>query len=92
MAEGQAALVSLIQRFLSGEMTPQTFDVAYRGAFLQYPLGFGTPAYVVLERLAFDCNEYVDVPDLCEPGDIDDAVLVEAARAALLDLEDLGAA
>ena len=42
--------------------------------------------FFVLERLAIACAEYVEIPELREPGDVDDAALAEAARTALRDL------
>ena len=82
---GVAALAALTQRFLDGEMDATAFDVMYRETFLSFPLPRGH-RFVVLERLAFMCNEYVDVPELREPGDIDDDALMAAARTALRDL------
>ena len=82
---GVVALVALTQRFLDGEMDAATFDVEYRETFLSFPLPWGH-GFFVLERLAFMCNEYVDIPELREPGDVADEALVEAARTALADL------
>ncbi|GAA2115481.1 colicin immunity domain-containing protein [Nocardioides bigeumensis] len=82
------ALISLIRRFVAGEIDAQTFDVAYREAFLHLPL-LGEPLFPILDRLAIECVEYVDVPALREPGDVGDAELAEAARRALRELDAL---
>jgi hypothetical protein len=92
VAEAVAALVGLITRFLDGEMDAATFDVQYRRSFQARPPGWGTPTYDALEWLAFECNEYVDVPELREPGDVDDEALAAAARKTLADLRELGVA
>lgn len=80
-----AELVILAQRFLSGEVDGPTFDVDYRHAFRELPM-LEWDTFFVLERLAIACAEYVEIPELREPGDVDDAALAEAARTALRDL------
>lgn len=91
MEPSVVALIDLIRRFVAGEMDAQTFDIEYRAAFMQLPL-LGEPLFPILDRLAIECVEYIDVPELREPGDIGDEELTEAARKTLADLRELGVA
>ena len=80
-------LVTLTQRFLAGEVDAPTFDDTFRKLFSRLPL-LDEETFVILERLAFACEDYVEDPELRdEPGDLDEQGLAEAARVAL---EQLG--
>jgi hypothetical protein len=85
MHPGANTMVELIQRFLAGEINGPAFDECYRDAFFEYP-ELDKETYLPLERLAFVCSEYVDVPELREAGDVGDIELAEAARSALREL------
>ena len=78
-------MAALTQRFLDGEMDATAFDVSIGGPS-SVPARRGGHRYVVPRAPRLQCNEYVDVPELREPGDIDDDALMAAARTALRDL------
>ena len=86
MEPSVVALIDLIRRFVSGEIDAQSFDREYRSAFRELPV-LGEPLFPILNRLDVECVEYIDVPELREPGDVDDEALMEAARRALRELD-----
>jgi hypothetical protein len=78
-----AELVKTMEAFVAGEMSASGFDDTYRAKFSELPLGLDESTFAILETVFFACEDYVDDPDLRDPGDLDEQGLLEAARAAL---------
>lgn len=78
-----ALLVGTIEEFLGGVLSAPAFDDLYRSRFSELPLGLDASTFEIVENLAFACEDYVEDPDLRDPGDLDDDELREAARTAI---------
>jgi Bacterial self-protective colicin-like immunity len=83
--------VALIDQFVVSDVTAEQFDLAYLRLFLGDHRMFGDPWYPVLNDLFYACEAYVIQPELrTEPGNLDEAQLLEAARTARARLAALG--
>ena len=78
-----AGLVRTTNAFLLGEITAAVFDDRYRAQFSELPLGLDESTFDILETVFFACEDYLDDPDLRDPGGLDEQGLLEAARAGL---------
>jgi hypothetical protein len=86
-----SSYIALIDEFVAAALTPEEFDLAYLRLFLGDHRMFGDPWYPVLNDLFYACEAYVIQPELrTEPGDLDEAQLLDAARAARARLATLG--
>ena len=87
-----SSYVILIDRFLSAAMDAKAFHTDYLRMFLGDKRMFGDPWYPVLNELFYACEDHVADPALrTDPGDLDDAQLLDAARTARARLAALGA-
>jgi hypothetical protein len=86
-----SSYVALIDEFVASDVTAEQFDLAYLRLFLGDHRMFGDPWYPVLNDLFYACEDYVIQPELrTEPGDLDEARLLDAARTARARLAALG--
>lgn len=81
--EHLGGLVRTIDAFVTGEIPADVFDDRYRAQFSELPLGLDESTFAILETVFFACEDFVDDPDLRDPGDLDEQGLLEAARAGL---------
>jgi hypothetical protein len=86
-----SSYVGLLDQFLATAVDARTFRSAYLRLFLGDARLFGDPWYSVLNDLFYACEDYVPQPELrTDPGDLDDAQLLDAARTARGRLAALG--
>jgi hypothetical protein len=86
-----SSYVALLDQFVASEVTAEQFDLEYLRMFLGDHRMFGDPWYPVLNDLFYACEDYVIQPELrTEPGDLDEAQLLDAARTARARLAALG--
>jgi hypothetical protein len=81
--------VDLLDAFIGGSISAEEFDLA----FFRLPdrVVRGEPWYSILQELFYACEAYVIQPELrTDPGDLDDAQLLDAARTARARLAALG--
>jgi len=83
-------LVGTIEEFLGGVLSAPAFDDLYRSRFSELPLGLDAATFEIVENLAFACEDYVEDPELRDPGDLDDDELRQAARTTLDALRTAG--
>lgn len=83
--------VALIDQFVASDVSAEEFDLGYLRLFLGDNRMFGDPWYPVLNDLFYACEDYVIEPELrTDPGDLDEAQLLDAARTARTRLAALG--
>ena len=86
-----SSYVALLDQFVASDVTAEQFDLEYLRMFLGDHRMFGDPWYPVLNDLFYACEDYVIQPELrTEPGDLDEAQLLDAARTARARLAALG--
>jgi hypothetical protein len=56
----------LIEDFVSGKITGPEFETAYLRLFKNDPVSHGESAFMILDRLFSDVDEYFDDPDSSE--------------------------
>ena len=85
------AYVTLLDDFLAGRITAKDFDLEFFRVQGGDRVVRGEPWYSVLQELFYACEDYVTEPELrTDPGDLDDAQLLDAARTARARLAALG--
>jgi hypothetical protein len=83
--------VTLLDDFLAGRVGATDFDLAFFRLQGRDRVLRGDPWYPILQDLFYACEDYVIQPELrTEPGDLDEAQLLDAARTARARLAALG--
>ena len=83
--------VALLDDFLAGRIGATEFDLAFFQVSAKDRVLRGDPWYPILQDLFYACEDYVIRPELrTEPGDLDEAQLLDAARTARTRLAALG--
>lgn len=83
--------VALLDDFLAGRIGATEFDLEFFQVLAKDRVLRGDPWYPILQDLFYACEDYVVQPELrTEPGDLDEAQLLDAARTARARLAALG--
>lgn len=73
----------LIARFVGGKITAEQFESAYLEVFKNEVNTLPNDAFVVLNKLFLDVDEYCGDPTLRDDEDLDDEMLMSSAKEAL---------
>lgn len=83
--------VTLLDDFIAGRIAAKEFDLEFFRLQGTDRVVRGGPWYPILQELFYACEAYVIEPELrTDPGDLDDAQLLDAARTARARLTALG--
>ena len=83
--------VSLLDDFIAGRIGATEFDLAFFRLQEQERFLRDDRSYEILQELFYACEGYVIQPELrTDPGDLDEAQLLDAARTARTRLAALG--
>ena len=75
--------VELVHRFLSRELSPTDFEQEFFRRWGQDRTTRSPEVFAVLERFFFVVEDYVDDPELRDPGDLDEEQLRAGAQRFL---------
>ena len=80
---------SLLNDFISGRITPKTFETIYLRKFKAETIELPEHAFEVLDRLFGDVDAYCDDPSIRDSDDLGDEELLSSAKRSLGEIEKI---